>query len=122
MIKAALAGKIDLIVTKSISRFARNTVDTLINVRNLKEHGVEVFFEKENIWTFDSKGEVMITILSSIAQDESRNISENVAWGHRKRFEEGKYSVPYKSFLGYEKGENGGLVIIPEQAEIVRDI
>ncbi len=124
MIEDALAGKIDLIVTKSISRFARNTVDTLTNIRNLKEHNVEVFFEKENIYTFDSKGEVMITIMSSLAQEESRSISENVTWGHRKRFADGKVSLGYSQFLGYEKGpdKDHPLVIVEEQAEIVRRI
>ena len=78
MVADALAGKIDLIVTKSVSRFARNTVDSLVTVRKLKEHHVEVFFEKENIYTFDSKGELLITIMSSLAQEESRSISENV--------------------------------------------
>ncbi len=120
MIADALAGKIDLIVTKSVSRFARNTVDSLTTIRKLKEHGTEVFFEKENIWTLDSKGEVMITIMSSLAQEESRSISENVTWGQRKRFADGKVSLPYKSFLGYKKGENGLPEIVPEQAEIVK--
>jgi len=122
MIKDALDGKIDLIITKSISRFARNTVDTLVNVRKLKEHGVEVFFEKENIYTFDSKGEVMITIMSSLAQEESRSISENVTWGQRKRFADGKVSLPYKNFLGYRKGENDLPEIVQEEAEVVRYI
>ena len=122
MIADALDGKIDLIVTKSISRFARNTVDTLTHVRNLKEHGVEVYFEKENIWTFDSKGEVLITIMSSLAQEESRSISENVTWGVRKRFADGKVSVGYKHFLGYEKGPNGELVVNQEEAKVVRFI
>lgn len=72
--------KIDLIITKSVSRFARNTVDTLITIRKLKEHGVEVYFEEQNIYTLDGKGEVLLTIMSSIAQEESRNISENVTW------------------------------------------
>ena len=122
MIKDALDGKIDLILAKSISRFARNTVDSLVNIRNLKDHGVEVYFEKENIWTFDEKGEVMLTIMSSLAQEESRSISENVTWGKRRSFEEGKYSVPFKRFLGYERGSNGELVINKEQAAIVRNI
>lgn len=90
MIADALSGRIDLIVTKSVSRFARNTVDSLTTVRKLKDKGVEVFFEKENIWTLDSKGELLITIMSSLAQEESRSISENVTWGHRKRFQDGK--------------------------------
>ena len=122
MIEDALAGKIDLIVTKSVSRFARNTVDSLVTIRKLKEVGCECFFEKEGIYTFDSKGELLLTIMSSLAQEESRSISENVTWGQRKRFSDGKVSMPYKQFLGYEKGPNGIPVIVPEQAEIVRRI
>lgn len=80
MMEDALAGKISLIITKSVSRFARNTVDSLVAIRQLKEKGVEVFFEEQNISTMDSKGEVLITIMASLAQDESRNISENVTW------------------------------------------
>ena len=120
MVKDALAGKIDLIVTKSVSRFARNTVDSLTTVRKLKEHGTEIYFEKENIYTFDSKGELLITIMSSLAQEESRSISENVTWGQRKRFADGKVSMPYKQFLGYEKGEDGTPVVNEEEAAIVR--
>lgn len=86
MIADAMSGKIDLIVTKSVSRFARNTVDSLVTIRKLKEKGVEVYFEKENIYTFDGKGELLLTIMSSLAQEESRSISENVTWGQRKRF------------------------------------
>ncbi len=119
MVSDALAGKIDLIITKSVSRFARNTVDSLSTIRKLKEHGTEVFFEKENIWTFDSKGELLITIMSSIAQEESRSISENVTWGHRKRFADGKVSVAYSHFIGYDKGPDGNLVINPEEAKTV---
>ena len=122
MIADALDGKIDLIVTKSVSRFARNTVDSLTTIRKLKEKGVEVYFEKENIWTFDSKGELLLTIMSSLAQEESRSISENVTWGQRKRFADGKVSLPYKQFLGYRKGADGLPEIIPEEAEIVRKI
>lgn len=120
MIEDALAGKIDLIITKSVSRFARNTVDSLVTVRQLKEKGVEVFFEKENIYTFDSKGELLITIMSSLAQEESRSISENVTWGQRKRFADGKVSMPYKHFLGYEKGPDGQPKIVESEAKIVR--
>jgi len=120
MIADALAGKIDLIITKSISRFARNTVDTLTSVRQLKEKGVEVYFEKENIYTMDSKGELLITIMSSLAQEESRSISENVAWGKRAKCEEGKVYLPYKQFLGYEKGADGLPQIVEDQAETVR--
>ena len=120
MIKDALDGKIDLIVTKSVSRFARNTVDSLTTVRKLKEKGIEVYFEKENIYTLDSKGELLITIMSSLAQEESRSISENVTWGQRKRFADGKVSLPYKHFLGYKRGEDGLPEIVPEEAEIVK--
>lgn len=122
MIADALSGKIDLIVTKSVSRFARNTVDSLTTVRRLKERGVEVYFQKENIYTLDSKGELLITIMSSLAQEESRSISENVTWGQRKRFADGKVSMPYKQFLGYRKGADGLPEIVPEEAEIVRSI
>lgn len=122
MIADALDGKIDLIITKSVSRFARNTVDSLTTIRKLKEYHVECFFEKENIWTFDSKGELLITIMSSLAQEESRSISENVTWGQRKRFADGKVSLPYAHFLGYRKGADGLPEIVPEEAETVRYI
>ncbi len=122
MIDDALDGKIDLIVTKSISRFARNTVDSLTTIRRLKEAGCEVYFEKENIYTFDSKGELLITIMSSLAQEESRSLSENVTWGTRKRFADGKYHLRYKTFLGYRKGADGSPEIVLEEACIVRRI
>jgi len=122
MIADALVGKVDLIITKSVSRFARNTVDSLVTVRQLKEKGVEVYFEKENIYTLDSKGELLITIMSSLAQEESRSISENVTWGQRKRMADGKVSLPYGQFLGYEKGEDGLPKIVESEAEIVRMI
>ncbi len=122
MVADALTGKIDLIITKSVSRFARNTVDSLTTIRKLKEHGTEVYFEKENIWTFDSKGELLLTIMSSLAQEESRSISENIRWGLRKKSQTGKFSLNYSHFLGYDKGPNGGLVINTEQAAIVRRI
>lgn len=122
MVADALSGRIDLIVTKSVSRFARNTVDSLTTIRKLKEKGVEVYFEKENIWTFDGKGELLLTIMSSLAQEESRSISDNVTWGQRKRFSDGKVSLAYSQFLGYQKGENNIMEIVPEEAEIVRRI
>lgn len=122
MIEDALAGKIDLIITKSVSRFARNTVDSLSTIRKLKDNGTECYFEKENIWTFDSKGELLITIMSSLAQEESRSISENCTWGMRKRFADGKVTVPFQRFLGYDRGEDGNLIINEEQARIVRKI
>ena len=122
MIDDAMAGMIDRIITKSVSRFARNTVDTLTTVRKLKEKGVGVTFEKENIDTLDSKGELFITIMSSLAQEESRSISENVTWGWRKRIADGKVSVAYSHFLGYEKGPDGNMQIVEEEAKVVREI
>ena len=122
MIKDALDGKIDLIITKSVSRFARNTVDSLTTIRKLKEKRIECFFEKENIWTFDGKGELLITIMSSLAQEEARSISENCTWGQRKRFADGKVSVAFGRFLGYDRGENGEFVVNREQAETVKKI
>ena len=122
MVADALDGKIDLIVTKSVSRFARNTVDSLTTIRQLKEKGIEVYFEKENIWTFDGKGELLLTIMSSLAQEESRSISENCTWGQRKRFADGKVSVPFQRFLGYDRGPDGNLVVNREQAVIVKRI
>jgi DNA invertase Pin-like site-specific DNA recombinase len=120
MISDAIDGKIDLIVTKSISRFARNTVDSLSTVRKLKEKGVEVYFEKENIFTMDSKVELLITIMSSLAQEESRSISEKVTWGQRKRFADGNFSLPYKHFLGYERGNDGLPRVVEKEAKIIR--
>ena len=122
MISDALAGEIDLIITKSVSRFARNTVDSLSTIRLLKAHGVECYFEKENIRTFDSKGELLLTIMASIAQEESRSVSENCTWGQRKRFADGKVTVPFSRFLGYERGADGNLVINEKEAALVRRI
>ena len=122
MIGDAKAGKIDLILTKSISRFSRNTVDSLTVTRDLKAKGVEVYFEKENISSMDKTAELVFTMLSSIAQEESRSISENVRWGKQRSMEAGKISLPYKKFLGYEKGEDGLPKIVEEEAEIVRRI
>ncbi|MTI81242.1 MAG: recombinase family protein [Firmicutes bacterium] len=122
MIEDCKTGKIDMIITKSISRFARNTLDCLNYVRQLKDLGIGVVFEKENINTLDSKGEVLLSILSSLAQDESRSISENSTWGIRRRFEQGKVAVNHTKFLGYDKDEDGDLVINEQQAKIVRRI
>ena len=119
MITDALNGKINLIITKSISRFARNTLDTISYVRKLKENGIEVFFEKENLWTMDPKSELILTIMASIAQEESRSISQNVTWGKRVGFQEGKVSFAYNSFLGYKK-EDDKIVIDEDQAVIVK--
>lgn len=120
MIKDALEGKNDMILTKSVSRFARNTVDSLLTIRKLKEKNVAVVFEKEGVNTLDGTGEILITILSSLAQEESRNISENTRWGVVRRFENGKMIVNHNKFMGYTKNENGDLVIVQEEAEIVR--
>ncbi|HHU5278668.1 TPA: recombinase family protein [Streptococcus agalactiae] len=122
MVEDGLDGKIDLIITKSVSRFARNTVDSLTTVRQLKEVGVEIYFEKENIWTLDSKGELLITIMSSLAQEESRSISENVTWGLRKQFAEGKVHFPYTNVLGFKAGEDGAIVVDQDEAKTVRYI
>lgn len=123
MLEDALAGKIDLIITKAVTRFARNTVDTLETTRKLKENGVEVFFEEQNVYTFDSSGELMLTILASMGQEESRNISENVKWGKKKKYADGQVTLAYKNFLGYDKhpsDSHKGLIINKDQAEIVR--
>jgi len=122
MIDDCMAGKIDLVITKSVSRFARNTVDSLQNIRKLKEKNIGVIFEKEGVNTLDGTGELLITILSSQAQEESRNLSENTRWGLVRRFENGVISVNHNKFLGYTKDENGELVIVPEEAELVRRI
>ena len=122
MVQKALDGEIDLILTKSISRFARNTVDTLQTVRELKTAGVEVRFEKENLHTMDPKCEMMLTIMSSLAQEESRSISENVRWGQRRSMEEGNVHLAYSRFLGYCKGEDGRPKIVEEEAVIIREI
>ncbi|WP_418400705.1 recombinase family protein [Anaerotignum lactatifermentans] len=111
-------GDIDLILTKSISRFARNTVDCLSCIRKLKERNIAIYFEKEHINTLESTGELLITILSSQAQEESRNISENVKWGLKRKYEKGEMLV--RRMFGYGKGTDGQMYIIPEEAEVVR--
>ena len=122
MLALARAGEIDLILTKSISRFARNTTIVLEMVRELKELDVEVFFEKENISSTSGDGEVMLTVLSSFAQEESKSASENLKWRYRRKFEEGKVAINTTRFMGYDKNQQGDLVINPDQAEIVRRI
>jgi len=124
MMEDAKAGRIDYIVTKSISRFARNTVDTLKCVRELKSlsPAVGCFFEKENIDTLDTTGELILTILSALAQDESRSISDNIRWSIQKKFESGDPMIDLNRMMGYDKGENGEWVINEEQAKIVRYI
>ena len=103
-------------------RFARNTVDALQNIRKLKEKNIPIIFEKEGVNTMESGGELLITILSSQAQEESRNISENTRWGLTRRFENGVMSINHKRFLGYTKDDYGNLEIVPEEAVIVRRI
>lgn len=122
MVRDAMEHEFDLLITKSVSRFARNTVDSLNTIRQLKAIGVECYFEKENIWTFDSKGEFLITLMSSLAQEESRSISENIRWGIRKGFESGKVIVDWKRLLGYGVDAGGSPIIIEEEAEVVREI
>ncbi len=120
MIRKCKQGKIDMIITKSIARFARNTVDCLQNTRMLKDLGVDVYFEEQGIHSTDPGAEFYITIYGSIAQSESENISANVKWGKLQSAKEGKVSFHYKNFLGYRKGEDGQPEIDPEQAAIVR--
>ena len=120
MLEDAEAGKIDIILTKSIQRFARNTVDLLRTVRHLKELGIEVWFEKENIHTMSGDGELMMTILASFAQEESRSISENVRWRIKKQFEQGNPNGRFRVY-GY-RWEGDKLVVVPEEAAVVRRI
>lgn len=119
LVQDCKAGKVDMVITKSISRFARNTVILLETVRELKEYGVDVYFEEQNIHSISPDGELMLSILASYAQEESLSASENQKWRIRKNFQEGK---PWNcTMLGY-RNQNGTLLIIPEEAEIVRRI
>ena len=120
MIAQCKKGKIDLILTKSISRFARNTLDSIQYVRELKKQGISVIFEKENINTGTMTSEMILTVLSAFAQAESESISQNVARGKRMGYRQGKFSFPYSCMIGYRKGPDGNPQIIPEQAETVR--
>lgn len=122
MIEECMAGRIDMIVTKSISRFARNTLDCLKYIRELKEKNIPVFFEKENINTMDSKGEVLLTIMASLAQQESESLSKNVKLGLQFRYQNGEVQVNHNRFMGYTKDEDGHLIIDPTEAEIVKRI
>lgn len=122
MVKDAEMEKFDLIITKSISRFARNTADCLETVRKLKQLGIAIQFEKEAINTLTSESELMLSILSSVAEEELASISQNMLWSNQRRFQKGKFSVTTKRFLGYDKDENDKLVINEEQADIVRRI
>ena len=122
MIADCEAGMIDLIITKSISRFARNTQDSLNYTRKLKNMGIGVFFEKEGINTLESSGELLLTLFSCFAQEESRSISENTAWGIRSKFQQGIPHLNTEIILGYDKVKDGNLVINEAQAQIVRRI
>lgn len=122
MIRQCKQGKIDIVLTKSISRFARNTVDCLKYIRLLKAQGIAVIFEKENINTLESDSEIIITMMGAFAQGESESISANVKWGQRQAMREGKVVFQYAKMYGYERGEDGKPKIIPEQAVVVRRI
>ena len=122
MIQDCMAGNIDMVITKSISRFARNTLDCLKYIRELKEKNIPVFFEKENINTMDSKGEVLLTIMASLAQQESQSLSQNIKLGLQYRFQNGEVRVNHSRFLGYTKDEEGNLIIEPGEAEVVKRI
>lgn len=122
MIEDCMAGKIDMIITKSISRFARNTLDCLQYIRKLKDKNISVFFEKENINTMDTKGELLLTIMASLAQQESQSLSQNVKMGIQFRYQAGKVQVNHNRFLGYTKDEDGNLIIEPKEAETIKRI
>ena len=121
MVADALDGKIDLILTKSLSRFARNTVDAITTIRSLKAAGVAVYFQKENINTMDSAGEFLITLMSSFAEEESRSISENVTWAVRHRYAQGIYHLP-GLLLGYQRSPVGEIQVDEAGARVVRFI
>ena len=120
MIRRCKQGKIDMIITKSIARFARNTVDCLKYVRLLNDLGVDVYFEEQGIHSNQPGAEFYITIYGSIAQSESENISANVKWGKAQAAKEGKVIFRYNNFLGYRKGDDGKPEIVPEEADIIR--
>lgn len=122
MIRLCRQGKIDMILTKSLSRFARNTVDSLKYIRDLKALGIAIVFEKENINTLETDTEMMLTIMSCFAQAESESISKNVSWGIRQSFKNGNVPMQYARLLGYRKGADGNAEIVPEEAEIVKEI
>ena len=122
MIEACQKGDVEYIITKSISRFARNTVDCLQYIRQLKDLHIAVFFEKENINTMDAKGEVPLTIMASLAQQESQSLSQNTKMGVQYRFQQGQLRINHNHFLGYTKDEDGNLVIEPKEAEVIKRI
>ena len=118
MMKDCEDGKIDMIITKSVTRFARNTVDSIKAIRKLKLLGIGVYFEKEHINTLSEKSEQMLTILSSIAQTESENISANTRWGFRKKFQDGSFIISTPAY-GYMNDENGQIIIKEDEAKII---
>ena len=121
MMEDCREGKLDLVITKSVSRFGRNTVDCLVSVRELKALGIDVFFEKENIHTLTAEGEVLLSLIAAVAENESFGMSENIQWGLRRKYETGSVkSVPLGKCLGYRKDEKGRIVIVEEEAIIVR--
>ena len=122
MIEDCLKGKVDYIITKSVSRFARNTVECLEYVRMLKAKGIGIYFEEQNIDTLKSDSELYLVIYAGFAQSESESISKNVTWTFRKNFEEGKPTFMYKKLLGYRKGEDGNPEIVPEEALVVERV
>ncbi len=122
MIEECEAGKIDMIITKSISRFARNTLDCLKYIRQLKEKNIPVYFEKESINTMDAKGEVLLTIMASLAQQESQSLSQNVKLGLQYRYQQGKVQINHNRFLGYTKDKDGNIIIDEKEAEVVKRI
>ena len=121
MIRDCHNGKIDYIITKSVSRFARNTVECLEYVRSLKAQGIGIFFEEQNIDTLKNESELYLVIYAGFAQSESESISKHITWTYRKNFEDGKVSFQYKRLLGYRKGEDGKPEIVPEEADL-RDV
>jgi DNA invertase Pin-like site-specific DNA recombinase len=122
MVNDAFDGKIDLILCKNLSRFSRNTMDVLTYTRKLKEHNTRVLFEAESIDTFAQTGETMLTIFASLAQDFSRNMSENVKWGKEQGYQRGVVCIPCETFLGYRKNADGEIEIDSKQAEVVEKI
>ena len=122
MIRQCRRGKIDLILTKSLSRFARNTLDTVKYTRELRQLGIPVIFEKENLNSISWESEFLLTLYGAFAQSESESISKNVSWGKRQAMKEGKVTIQYKHLLGYIRGADGKPEIVPDQAEIIRFI
>ena len=121
MINKACSGEIDYILTKSLSRLSRNVLDTLIIIRKLKERGINMYFENENLNSIEDEAEFAITLSGILAQEERRNLSENIQWGYQRKFGNGDIFTKYKNTMGY-KCDNGNLVIVPEEAEVVKTI